>query len=227
MSTARDLGQYLSTMDDEQRDVIDRFHAVYYNARYADLTWGDTRWLGHPVLKCPLDLWLYQEILHEVRPDFVIETGTAHGGSALYLAGVCDLLNHGTVYTVDIKSQQRKPKHPRLHYVQCSSTAPQLHEFLRETIPADSRVVVILDSDHTRDHVLAELNLYSGLVNIGSYLIVEDTILNGNPVPIFREPGPWEAIESFLSERDDFVIDRSKEKLLMSFNRGGYLKRVR
>lgn len=219
-------GQFLAALDDEQRDVVDRFHAVYYQARYADLTWSDTHWLGHRVLKCPLDLWLYQEILHEIRPDFVIETGTAYGGSGLYLASICDLLNHGQVITIDIESQRRKPPHARLHYVQSSSISPKLDAFLKEKIPAGSKVVVILDSDHARDHVLAELEMYSSFVGVGSYLIVEDTILNGHPVPIMREPGPWEAIELFLARRDDFEIDRTKEKLLMSFNRGGYLKRV-
>ncbi len=217
------IRKFLATHGTHRR-VIDAFHRLYYNAE--DETWQSTRWLGVRALKLPLDLWIYQEILHEVKPSLIIETGTAHGGSAWYLATICDLTGTGRVVTIDIAKGEGRPSHPRVTYLTGSSTAPEILEQVKGMIQPDDRVMVILDSDHARDHVLRELELYGDLVSLGSYLIVEDTNVNGHPVLLSHGPGPSEALADYLPRDRRFVVDRSREKFLLTFNPGGYLRRV-
>ncbi|MBA2476845.1 MAG: class I SAM-dependent methyltransferase [Actinobacteria bacterium] len=210
-----------------QGDAVDRFTQVYYDSHLLGQTRASTHWLGVHTDKCPLDLWIYGELLHELRPDLIVETGTYRGGSALYLASICDLLGKGSVVTIDLKPRDDVPDHPRISYLHGSSVAPELVAEVRgRTRPGDV-VLVVLDSDHRREHVLAELRAYGDLVTKGSYLVVEDTILNGHPISPEFGPGPMEAVEEFLASDERFRVDRSREKLLLTFNRGGYLKRVR
>jgi len=173
---------------------------------------------------------VYQEILFELRPDVVVECGTSKGGSALFLSSMCELVGHGQVITIDLYPKPNRPQHKRLTYLSGSSTNPQiLKEVTRRIRDADGEsasVLVILDSDHSREHVLDELRLYAPLVTPGSYLIVEDTQLNGHPVWPDFGPGPMEAVDIFLSESDDFVSDTSREKFYLTLNPRGYLKRV-
>ena len=207
----------------EKADITDRFHILYYDL--AQSTWKNTRWLGTPVNKLPLDLWLYQELLAELRPDLIVETGTLYGGSALYLAGICDLIGHGQVLSVDIAPRDQ-PAHPRVRYLTGSSTEPSIVRTVAEAAEGQSVVLVILDSDHTRDHVLDELHAYAPFVTPGSYLIVEDTNLNGHPVFPRFGPGPMEAVDEFLRHDRGFRRDPSMERLLLTFNPKGYLKRL-
>jgi cephalosporin hydroxylase len=212
---------------DVERDVVTRFHQLYYDAQHYGKTWGSTFWLGVRTLKCPLDLWGYQELIHALRPDLVVECGTAHGGSALFLASMCDLVGHGHVLTIDIEERPGRPVHPRIEYVRGSSVSPEVRERVGARIRPRDTVLVILDSDHHKAHVLAELRAYGPLVSPGSYVIVEDTNLNGHPVAPEFGPGPMEAVDEFLAERSDFVVDAEREKFLLTFNPRGWLKRVR
>jgi cephalosporin hydroxylase len=204
-------------------DVVEAFHRLYYDTE----VWKDTHWLGVPIQKCPLDLWIYQEILWELRPDLVVETGTFQGGSALFLASMCDLLGRGRVVTIDVHPREGRPAHERIAYLTGSSTDPDVVERVRAMAAPTDRVLVILDSDHSQAHVLAELRAYAPLVSPGSYLIVEDTNVNGHPVLPAFGPGPMEAVREFLAGAADFVADPTREKLLMGFNPGGWLRRVR
>jgi cephalosporin hydroxylase len=206
-------------------DILNNFHRSYFNARDFNLTWRNTYWLGHPILKCPLDLWLYQEILHKVRPSLIIETGTAYGGSALYLASICDLVGAGRVVTIDVTPQSARPSHPRITYIDASSTSPDTVDRVRSEIGHDDTVMVILDSDHRMAHVADELALYHSFVSPGSYLIVEDTNLNGHPVEPEFGPGPMEAVEAFLPSHPEFTHDAGMDKFLLSFNPKGFLRR--
>lgn len=208
-----------------QGDLLDRLIEVYYDGALFGETRADTYWLGVRTDKCPLDLWIYQEILHEVRPDVIVETGTLHGGSALFLASICDALGHGRVVTIDLQEQPDRPDHPRIEYVQGSSTSQEVFERVRAELPAEATAMVVLDSDHRKDHVLAEMRLWGPLVAPGSYLIVEDTILNGHPVSPEFGPGPMEAVDEFLAETSEWDADRRREKLYLTFNRRGYLRR--
>jgi cephalosporin hydroxylase len=203
--------------------LVDQFHTLYYGSR--EQTWGNTFWLGHHVLKCPLDLWTYQEILHDVQPELIIETGTYRGGSALFLASVSDLLRRGEVVTIDSARQAGRPRHRRITYLTGSSTSDKILRQVRRRAKGKSAVLVILDSGHGKDHVLAELHAYAPFVTSGSYLVVEDTNLNGHPVLSRHGPGPAEAVAEFLEHNDAFVRDLSREKFLLTFNPGGYLKK--
>ena len=209
----------------DRERLIDDFHRLYYETGEAGGTWKDTRFLGVATWKSPLDLWVYQELLWELRPGLIVETGTAHGGSALYLATLCDIIGRGEVVSIDIGEWPDRPAHPRLTYVVASSTDPQVVAQVAERARTAGTVLVVLDSDHSRDHVLAELRAYAPLVTGGSYLVVEDTNVNGHPVYEAFGPGPMEAVQDFLKERDDFEVDRSREKFLLTFNPGGWLRK--
>lgn len=190
-------------------------------------TWkNNTFWLNVPVAKCPLDLWVYQEIITETAPDIIIETGTAYGGSALFLSSICDLVNRGRIITVDVKEQSNRPEHKRIKYLSGSSTSETIVQEISSLIEAEDKVMVILDSDHSADHVRRELDIYSGFVTVGNYLIVEDTNVNGNPVLPLYGAGPMEAVTQFTSAQTHFVLDPRREKFLMTFNPRGYLRRV-
>jgi cephalosporin hydroxylase len=210
------------------QDAIDAFHQIYYDT--PERTIYNTHWLGVAAQKYPTDLWIYQEIIYELRPDFIVETGTYWGGSALFLASVCEMIGHGEVITVDIRpiaeSQATRPAHPRITYVEGSSVAPEVVADVRRRTDQARTVMVILDSDHGREHVFNELKVWSDVVTEGSYLIVEDSNVNGHPVLPEFGPGPMEAIELFLAMNDDFAPDRSREKFLLTANPSGFLKKV-
>ena len=210
----------------DERSVVDEFHRLYFDARAFNMTWRNTYFMGHPILKCPLDLWLYQEIVHLLRPAVIVETGTAFGGSALYLASICDLVGTGRVVSVDVTDRPKRPVHSRITYITGSSVDPETVARIRADVGSESPVMVLLDSDHGRDHVLAELEAYAPLITRGSYLVVEDTNLNGHPVEPGYGPGPMEATEAFLVGHPEFVHDAAMDKFLLSFNPRGYLKRI-
>ncbi|MHB8109980.1 MAG: CmcI family methyltransferase [Syntrophorhabdaceae bacterium] len=210
-----------------EKDIVARFHKLYYDAASIGKTWKNTRWLGVYTQKCPLDLWIYQETLWETRPDVIVECGTAEGGTTLYLASMCDLLGTGRIVSVDIDTRPKRPSHPRITYIGGSSIAPEVVAQVKKHIKKNEKVMVILDSDHNKKHVDQELKIYSNLVSMNCYLNVEDSNVNGHPVLLDHGPGPMEAIDEFLAKDDRFVIDEEKEKFLMTFNPRGYLKRVK
>ncbi len=212
---------------DSVEDVTAAFHRIYHN-NWWHQTVLNTDWLGVRAMKCPLDMWVFQEILYETRPDVIVETGTMEGGSSFYFASILDLLGHGRVITVDILDYPDKPRHERITYLTGSSTSEEIIETIRGLIEPGEKVMVFLDSDHSQAHVERELELYSNLVTPGNYLIVEDTHLNGHPIfiPIAVGPGPMEAVQEFLSTSNDFTVDRSREKYGLTFNPNGFLKRV-
>jgi len=203
-------------------ETINNFHNLYYNKE----VWKNSNWMGINIQKCPLDLFIYQEILYEIRPDLIIETGTAAGGSAYYMAHICDILGGGNIITVDIGSNKFRPFHPRISYILGSSVDPTIIEKIKSNINSEGTVLVILDSDHSKDHVLKELNLYDKFVTKNSYMIVEDSNVNSHPAFPEHGPGPMEAIDEFLLTNKEFVIDSSREKFMMTFNPRGYLKKI-
>jgi cephalosporin hydroxylase len=206
-------------------EIVSDFHKIYFvNAKR---TFRDTYWFGTATAKCPLDMWVYQEIVAERRPDLIVECGTFFGGTAHFLACMCDMAGNGRVITIDVRERQprRRPQHERLEYRTGSSTDPDVVAGVREEIQPGNRVMVILDSDHRKFHVLEELQAYAPLVTPGDYLIVEDTNINDHPVWPDFGPGPMEAVDEFMEGNDDFVIDDTREKYFMTFNPRGYLRR--
>ena len=187
-------------------------------------------WFGIETIQNPLDVWITQEILYEVKPDFVVETGTFRGGSAALWATLLDQINpKGRVISIDIKNWVTTARdlpivQRKVEFLIGSSTDPVIVARVAKRV-AGGKVLVILDSLHTRDHVLDELNTYSPLVDVGSYLIVQDT---GMAVPSPKESmGPSLAVEEFLAADDRFEIDRRRERLVLTNNPGGFLKRIR
>lgn len=204
--------------------VTTAFHILYHTDE--NTTWLDTSWLGVPVKKCPLDLWIYQEIIYETKPNVIVEAGTGKGGSAYFFASLLDLMGSGRVLTIDVEDRAGKPRHERITYLRGSSTSDETIQMVRSLIREGDKAMVSLDSNHTKPHVLDELRLYGGLVTVGNYLVLEDTNLNGHPVRPNCGPGPMEALGEFLKENSSFVPDLSREKFGLTFNPRGYLKRI-
>jgi cephalosporin hydroxylase len=204
------------------------FHTLYFNAMVQRELEGYTEtWMGVPIMKCPLDLWVYQEIIVETKPTLIIETGTFRGGSALYFCHLFDLISgSGRVVSIDIEHQSDRPKHPRLTYLNGSSVSQSIVDNVRSAIRPDDKPMVVLDSDHHAEHVQLELEIYSPYVLPTYYLVVEDSNVSGNPVfdPRF-DCGPMEAIDAFLAAGANFTPDSRREKFLLSFNPRGFLRR--
>ena len=206
------------------------------NGRYAyfrTMIWAVNYFLGVKVYKWPTDLWIFQEIVWELKPDVWIETGTYYGGGAWYIAHLFDGINKGKVITIDKEKQENLPEHPRIQYISGDSVSEETIKQVNSIIGSariDGTIVVNLDSDHMKDHVLKEMELYSPFVSDGSYMIVEDGIL-GHPVWVRDKqgkllfPGPQEAIHEFLKTHKEFTIDKTKEKHLFTSNPNGYLRK--
>jgi len=204
--------------------VAEDFHKMFYNSSH---TWENNKWLGVPIEKNPLDLMIYQEMIHELKPDLIIEAGTADGGSAYFMACMMDLLQHGKIMTIDIVDSPLRPKHPRIEYLMGSSTSPEIVAKIKNAIHPGDKVMVVLDSDHSKAHVLKEMTLYGPMVTKGSYMIVEDTDINGHPVRPEFGPGPMEALREYMKDHSEFQIDKARERLFFSFNPEGYLRKIR
>jgi len=212
-------------------EVVVAFHNRYYESN----VWSNTYWHSTPVLKCPFDLWIYQEIVVSVRPALIVECGTWAGGAALFLAHMLDLIGHGKVITIDVLDANQvrehylrylpelspnlriRPQHPRIEQLLGSSTDRTIVAEVARSVPDRGAVMVIADSDHSLDHAYAELNTYHAFVTPGSYFVMEDTNI--------PESGPRQAVDRFLAGHSEFAIDPTREKFLLTFNPRGYLRR--
>ncbi len=212
----------------DERQITARFHEIWLDRE----TIFKGRFLGVPTLQNPMDVWITQEILHEVKPDVLVETGTFRGGSAALWATLLAQINPGArVITIDVEDRTKAARRlpivrDRVDFLFGSSIDPAIVAEVRRRVRG-KRVLVILDSLHTKDHVLAELNAYAPMVPVGSYVIVQDSHVNGHPLRPDWGPGPWEAIAEFTRTTDAFVSDHSRERMLMTNNPNGFLKRVR
>lgn len=212
-----------------RRQFIDRF--IWLWAATPDGLFKN-QWMGVPTRQNPFDVWITQEILYEVKPDFVVEAGTFKGGSSILWAMMLQEINpEGRVITIDIEDK-RTPRakagmaRRKVDFLLGSSTSPRIVREVTRRVKG-KKVLVILDSAHTAKHVLNELRAYAPLVNMGSYVIVQDSVINGHPLPGNTGPGPWEAVHEFMQGNPEFTIDRTRERLLVTANRDGFLKRIR
>jgi len=199
---------------------IRNFIKTYYYSK----TIYNSSWMGVTTLKAPTDLWIYQELIVELKPDFIIECGTYNGGSALYLASICEWVKKGNIITIDINPCETT--HPRITKIVDSegSTSQRVIKRVKEIV-ANSSCLVILDSTHRKEHVLKEMEYYSPFVPVGGYMIVEDTSLGGNPILHSWGNGPMDAVKEFV-KKGSFMIDKSKEKFLLTLHPSGFLRRV-
>ncbi len=216
----------LFPLSEEDQATLDNFHQMYF--RLLEKKSGlQISWLGNQTGKLPSDLWLYQEMIVDLCPEVIVECGTHWGGSALFLANMCQLVGKGRVITVDLYPKPSRPNHVLIEYVNGSSVDPEIVNTVTANVGDATNVLVILDSNHSQEHVFEEIMAYKDLVPVGGYLVVEDSFLNGHPSHKEFGPGPMEAIDEFLAKDDSFRIDRGKEKLLFTLNRRGFLKRVK
>ena len=199
-------------------------------------------WLGLPIIQFPQDIVAIQEIIWKVKPDFIIETGVARGGSLALSASILHLINgNGKVIGVDIDIRAHNraaiESHPlsnRIHLIEGSSTEQSTMNKINKLIGNAEKIIVMLDSNHTYDHVIQELNLYSNYVKQGSYLIVLDTIVEDMPEDFYpdrpwgKSNNPKTAVHEFLKQNNRFEIDQNiQDKLLITTAPDGYLKCIR
>ncbi len=210
---------------EKQNELMKLFHELD--------VWDNMWFQGIKIIKNPCDLWMMQQIMHEIKPDFVVETGTMRGGSALYWAHTLSGLGleNSKVLTVDVKDEaheaaERPLWKKHVQFFHGSSTDPAIVGQIAQIVKGKT-VLVVLDSDHTMKHVREELRLYSPLVSAGSYIVVEDTHYDSVPTHPERGPGPMSAVNAFLREGGGelFEQDVTREAMVMTFNPGGWLKR--
>ncbi len=198
-------------------------------------------WMGRPIIQYPQDIVVLQEILWNVKPDLVIETGIAHGGSIIFHASILELIGKGEVLGIDIeirphnrKAIEKHPMYKRITMIEGDSVSDVVLDQVREKVKGKREVLVCLDSNHTHEHVLNEMKSYSPFVTKGSYLIVFDTVIEELPDDFYPER-PWSksdnpktAVRDFLKVNDRFAIDKSVEsKLLITVAPDGYLRCIK
>jgi len=206
-----------------RRPCARAFNILYYRLRCN--TFDSTYFMGKHVLKFPTDLWVYQEILFERRPDVIVETGVFLGGSTYYFATLQQLMGHGRVIAVDISLDHADPDlqtMPNVTLLEGNTTVPEVVERIRSLIRPGEKVMVVLDSDHATDHVQKEMELFSQLVSDGQYLVVEDGIIK-DVYPLFLRNGPARAIKQFLTNHHEFASEYYWNRFLLTHNPGGYL----
>ena len=215
---------------------LDFIHAISDSKYSYNFTW-----LGRPIIQLPQDIIAIQEIIWDIKPDLIIETGIAHGGSLIFSASILELLGHGEVLGIDIDIRQHNreaiEKHPlskRIKMIEGSSIDERVVSQVKNYADSKNKVLVILDSNHAHDHVLAELRAYTPFVSMGSYCIVLDTLIEDIPdkSPIDRPWGlgnnPKTAVWEFLKKNNRFEIDkRIENKLLITVAPDGYLKCIK
>lgn len=223
--------------DEEFRTLSNAWRCMALKKKYMN----NFSWLGRPMIQLPMDAMAMQEIIWAVKPDLIIETGVAHGGSLMLSASILELIGHGEVLGVDIDIRQHNRQaiesHPlakRISLIEGSSIDPNVVAQVRARAAGKGKVLVCLDSNHTHEHVLAELNAYADLVSAGSYCVVFDTFVEDLPADYVWTDRPWgkgnnpkTAVWEWLKMHPEFEIDRSVEdRLLVTSAPDGFLRRV-
>jgi cephalosporin hydroxylase len=228
----------MSNDNDLKKKSVDwMLHADKYKYTY------NFSWLGRPIIKYPQDIVLMQELMWNVKPDLIVETGIAHGGSIIFSSSMMELLgNGGKVIAVDIDirkhNREEIEKHPLMKNItmlEGSSTDQKIVDQITGYAKNFKKVMVVLDSNHSHDHVYRELELYTPLVSVGSYILLPDTFVEFFPKGyVTNRPwdvgnNPYTAMEAFLKTTDEFVKDEAltNKLLITEALGGGYLKRVK
>ena len=222
----------------ELLNAAEAFNTASNKAQYS----YNFSWMGRPIIQYPQDMIAMQEIIWNLQPDLIIETGIAHGGSLIYYASILELIGKGEVLGIDIDIREHNKvaieSHPMfkgIKMIQGSSIDEAIVAQVKEHAEGKKTILVVLDSNHTHDHVLAELEMYAPFVSLNSYIVVYDTIVEKLPknyLPGLERPwgvgdNPHTAATTFLATNKNFVIDKAIDnKLLISVAPDGYLKRI-
>lgn len=217
-----------------QEEIINVFHSIFY-ASENDHCGPPKLYNGVPIHKNPGDMFNYQQILFTQKPDYIIECGAFQGGSTMFFADTLKLIGKGKIVSVDICERDERwypqvEEHERTILIPGSSVAPDTVAKVKDVVKDGKSFFIILDSLHTKAHVLAEMESYAPLMAKGNYMIVEDSNLNGHPLPpewhrqTMQEGGPFEAVIEYMSRYNDFDIDKDMEnRFLFSYAPSGYL----
>lgn len=218
------------------RDAAAAFNVASNRDKYS----YNFSWMGRPIIQYPQDMIAMQELIWAIKPDLIIETGIAHGGSLIYYASLLELIGKGDVLGIDIDIREHNRReieaHPmckRIEMLQGSAIDEALVAEVARRAEGKETIMVCLDSNHTHDHVLRELELYAPFVSVGSYCVVFDTIVEDMPRGAYDRPwdvgnNPKTAVWEYLKANDNFEIDHSIDnKLLISVAPEGYLKRIK
>jgi len=179
-------------------------------------------WMGRPIIQLPEDLVRTQELIYQLRPDVIVETGVAYGGSLIFYAGLCEAMGHGRVIGVDVEIRKHNraaieahEMSPRITLVEGDSVSPEIVNQVHSLIGPDETVLIILDSCHTKDHVTKELEAYHSLVSAGSYIVATDGIMKDvhdvpRGTPEWKDDHPAAAAQGFADRHSEFVLEQPK-----------------
>lgn len=217
----------LHIADDEYRDAYSRTIAEWMGRHHREIVFSRVNWMGVETLKMVFDIWIYQEILNEKRPELLIEIGSYRGGSTLFFAHLFDIMGSGQVISIDIDRSKYEVSHPRITELTGDNLSDAVFSRVRE-LAAGKRTMIIHDGDHRYENVIGSLRMYGPLVTPGQYFVVEDGVMDVfTPLhPLgYGGKGPLGAIRDFIRESDAFEIDRSRERYQITYNPNGYLLR--
>ena len=193
-----------------------------------EIVFDQVKWMGTRILKNPLDAWIYQEIIHEVQPDVIVEIGSRYGGGTKYFANLLDILGKGMVISIDIDRSVYNLDHERVKVLTGNSSDQKIISRVADLCRGKA-VLVIQDGDHSKKQALEDLENYSRFISVNSYFIMEDGIVDlfhHDDGLGFQDKGPLAAVEEFLSLNSHFAIDSSRERYILTYNPKGFLKRI-
>lgn len=236
-----DLSRHIKRRDKKDFRRLEEASLAWIRAAWENRLDYEVSWLGMPIIQNPYDMILMQELIFDVRPDLILETGIAHGGSLIYYASLLELLGKGRVVGIDIDIREHNrrliEKHPmykRIEMIERGSTDKELIAKLKKKVKKYRKVLVCLDSYHGYKHVLEELRLYSPFVSRGSYIVVFDTFMpklvglkEANAVSDYKRDNPASAVRDFLKRDKKFVIDKNHNKFFVSSCPDGFLKKIK
>ena len=222
--------------NEELKDAANQFNVVSNREKYS----YNFSWMGRPIIQYPQDMIAMQELIWEIKPDLIIETGVAHGGSLIFYASLMELIGKGEIVgiDIDIRAHNREaieshPMFKRITLLEGSSLSEEIVAQVKNIAKDKKTILVSLDSNHTHEHVLEELRLYAPYTSVGSYCVVFDTIVEDMPKAMYDRPwdvgdNPKTAVWAFMKENDSFEINKEIDnKLLISVAPDGYLKRIK
>ncbi|MBU0536632.1 MAG: cephalosporin hydroxylase family protein [Nanoarchaeota archaeon] len=230
-------GEETRTVDIYTKEGLETMSMLWSKVFVHNKFTHEVTWMGIPIIQFPGDIVMMQELVWKIKPDVIVECGIAHGGSLIFYASLLELIGNGKVVGIDIdirkhnrKAIESHPMFKRVEMIEGSSIDEDIVAQVKEKIGDAKTVLVILDSNHSKDHVAKEIQLYKGMVTPGSYLVVTDgaqkfmsDIPDGKPE--WTKDNPWDALNEFMQDNDEFDIDPFYNRLKITSNPDGFLKK--